>query len=77
MIRLQGWMDVQWSEFLKKGGMAMLEWLMGLLNVSFDMGVVPMDWRGVCIKGRLTSMNEVIREVFVCSVHLVTYMVEC
>ena len=30
-------------ECLKKGGMAMLERLLKLLNVSFDMGVVPMD----------------------------------
>ena len=30
-------------EYLKKGGMAVLEWLVRLLNVSFDMGVVPMD----------------------------------
>ena len=29
--------------------MAVLEWLVRLLNVSFDMGVVPMDWRGACI----------------------------
>ena len=34
---------------LKKGGMAVLEWLVRLLNLSFDMGVVPMDWRGACI----------------------------
>ena len=34
---------------LKKGGMAMLEWLVPLLNLSFDTGVVPMDWRGACI----------------------------
>ena len=27
----------------------MLEWLVRLLNLSFDMGVVPMYWRGVCI----------------------------
>ena len=27
----------------------MLEWLIRLLNVSFDMGVVPMEWRGACI----------------------------
>ena len=33
----------------KKGGMAVLEWLVRLLNVSFDMVVVPMDWRGACI----------------------------
>ena len=29
--------------------MALLEWLVRLLNLSFDMGVVPMDWRGACI----------------------------
>ena len=34
---------------LKKCGMAVLEWLVRLLNLSFDMGVVPMDWRGGCI----------------------------
>ena len=28
--------------------MAVLE-LVRLLNLSFDMGVVPMDWRGACI----------------------------
>ena len=36
-------------ECLKKGGMAVLEWLVRLLNFSFDIGVVPMDWRGACI----------------------------
>ena len=36
-------------ECLKKGGMAVLEWLVWLLNLSFDMGVVPMDLRGACI----------------------------
>ena len=36
-------------ECLKKCGMAVLEWLVRLLNVSYDMGVVPMDWRGACI----------------------------
>ena len=36
-------------ECLKKGGMAVLEWLVRLLNLSFDMVVVPMDWRGACI----------------------------
>ena len=30
-------------EYLKKGGMAVLEWVVTLLNLSFDMGVVPMD----------------------------------
>ena len=28
---------------LKKGGLAVLEWLVRLLNVSFNIGVVPMD----------------------------------
>ena len=36
-------------ECLKKGGIAVSEWLVRLLNLSFDMGVVPMDWRGACI----------------------------
>ena len=27
----------------------MLEWLVRLLNLNFDMEVVPMDWRGACI----------------------------
>ena len=36
-------------ECLKKCGMAVLEWLVRLLNLSFDMGIVPMDWRGACI----------------------------
>ena len=38
-------------ECLKIGGMAVLEWLVRLFNVNFDMGVVPMDWRGVCNSG--------------------------
>ena len=36
-------------ECLDKGGMVVLEWLVRLFNVSFDKGVVPMDWRGPCI----------------------------
>ena len=36
-------------EFLKKGGMAVLEWLVRLLNLCFDMRVVPMEWHGACI----------------------------
>ena len=37
-------------ECLKKGGMAVLEWLVRLLNLSFDiMGLVPMDWHRACI----------------------------
>ena len=29
--------------------MAVLEWLVRLLNASFDLGVVPMDWHGTSI----------------------------
>ena len=36
-------------EYLKKGVMVALEWLVRLLNLSFDTGVVPMDFRGACI----------------------------
>ena len=28
-------------EYLKKGGVAVLEWLVRLINLSFDIGVVP------------------------------------
>ena len=28
---------------------AVLEWLVRLLNLSFDVRVVPTDWRGACI----------------------------
>ena len=53
-------------ECLKNGGMAVLEWLVRLLNLSFDMGVVPMDRRGACIKGRVTNVNVATLEVLVC-----------
>ena len=33
----------------KKFGMAVLECLARLLNVSFDMGIVPMNRSGACI----------------------------
>ena len=36
-------------ECLKKGDIAVLEWLVRMLNLSFDMEVVPMDWRAACI----------------------------
>ena len=36
-------------ECLKKGGIAVLEWLVRLLNVCVDVGIVPIDWRGACI----------------------------
>ena len=42
-------LDVFPVECLKKGGMTLLEWLIRLLNLSFDMGVIHMDWRGACI----------------------------
>ena len=32
----------------KQGGMAVLEWLVRLLNLSFDVVVVPIDCRGAC-----------------------------
>ena len=44
-------------ECLKKGGMAVLEWLVRLLNLSFDTGVVPMDWRGACIVDKCECSN--------------------
>ena len=36
-------------QWIKKGGIAVFEWLRRLLNASFDMGVVPMDWHGASI----------------------------
>ena len=61
---------VQRNKCLKKGDMAVLEWLVRLLNSSFDMGVVPIDWRGACIvplyKGRVTNVNVATLEVLVC-----------
>ena len=36
-------------ECLKKGGIPVLEWLVRLLNVSFDMRVIPIHWRGSAI----------------------------
>ena len=35
-------------ECLKNGGVVVLEWLVRLLNLSFDVGVVPMDWSAAC-----------------------------
>ena len=43
------WLDLFPVKCLKKCCMAVLEWLVRLLNFSFDMGVVPMDWHGACI----------------------------
>ena len=56
-------------EYLNKCGMAVLEWLVRLLNLSFDMGVIPTHCRGACIvplfkeKG---DVNVATREVLVC-----------
>ena len=56
----------------KEGGnrMAVLGWLVRLLNASFDMGVAPMEWRGAsifpCAKGGVISVNMVTREILVC-----------
>ena len=48
-------------ECLKQRGTAVLEWLVSLLNVSFDVGVVPMGWWGACIypctKGKVKNVN--------------------
>ena len=52
--------------------MAVLEWLVRLSKLSFDVGVVPMDWRGACIvllyNGRVKNVNVATREVLVCRV---------
>ena len=58
-------------ECFKKCGMAVLEWLVILLNLSFDKVVVPMDWHGACIVPlyklrRVTNVNVATREVLVC-----------
>ena len=68
-------------ECLKKGGMAVLEWLVRLLNLSLDMWVVPMDWRGACMvplykgKGYICECSN-SRGVSLLSV-VVSYLVEC
>ena len=65
-------------ECFKKSGMAELEWLVRLLNLSFDMGVVPMDWRGArivplykgkgdkceCSNSRCISLLSVVGKLF-------------
>ena len=45
-------------ECLKKGDVAVLEWLVRLLNLSFDMGEVPTDWRGACIVPLYKGKND-------------------
>ena len=57
-------------ECLQKGGMGVLDWLVRLINVSFDDGAVPMDY-GVLVqcsrtKGMVTNVNVATREVLVC-----------
>ena len=50
----------------------MLEYLVRLLDLSFDMGVVPTDWRVAYIvpmyKWQVTYVNVATREVLVCCV---------
>ena len=63
-------LDVYCGMFIKKGGMAVLEWLVRLLNLSFDMGVVYL-WTGMvlaqcpCTKGRVTNVNVATQYVLV------------
>ena len=48
---------------------SIMEWLVRLLNFSFDMGVGLMDWRGACVvslyKGKVTNVNVATQEVLV------------
>ena len=53
-------------ECLKKGGVPVLESLVRLSDVSFDMGVVPMNWH--CTKRKVTNVNVATQEVLVCRV---------
>ena len=53
-------------ECFMKGGMVVLELLVRLLKLSFDMRVVPLNWVVPQYKGKVTSMNVVTREVLVC-----------
>ena len=58
-------------ECLKKCGMARLEWLVTLSNVSFNtwvlQGVVHVPCP--CTKGRATNVKAATQEVVVCSVY--------
>ena len=44
-------------ECLKKGGMVVLEWLVRLLNISFDMVVVPKYGLVCCMYSALVQMK--------------------
>ena len=48
---------------LNKGGMAVLEWIVRLVNLSFYMGVIPMDWHGACITMLLRFSLRVTEEI--------------
>ena len=37
------------AECLKKGGTALTEWMVRLVNYSFESGEVPMDWMSACV----------------------------
>ena len=58
------WLDEFSEECLKKGGMAVLEWLVRLLNVRSDTGVVHVQCP--CTKGKVTNVNVATEEVLVC-----------
>ena len=64
------WLDGFLLECLKKGGVAVLEWLVRQLNLSFDMGVVPVDWHGAwgdrceCGNSRGISLLSVVGGLF-------------
>ena len=48
----EGWapgLDEFPMDYLKKGGVTVLEWLVSLLIACFDMGAVYMDWQSACI----------------------------
>ena len=53
---------------LKKVWYGYVGMVIRLLNLSFDMGAVPMDWRGAFIstKVRVPNVNVETREVLVC-----------
>ena len=60
----------------------MLEWLVRLLDLNFDTGVVPMEWLGACIvplykgKGDKCECSN-SRGISLLSVVGKLYMVEC
>ena len=37
------------GEYLKRGGESVIEWLVRMFNGCFREGVVPKEWKSVCI----------------------------